>query len=134
MTAALVQQQNLPAERSSSRARPQLRVLDQAAARQRRRRRGALALLFVVLLTGLFGVAFVHAQLVESQQDLDDMRTRIRELEAEKAQIERAVDEASSPAVVVERATELGMVRAEEPVYLAAVRGPGQAAGGTGGG
>ena len=108
--------------RAPQRSRARLRVVDLAARRRRARRRVALALLFVLVVVGLFGVAFVHAQLVESQQDLDDMRGRIAELEAEKARIERAVDEASAPATVVERAAELGMVRAEDPVYLMAPR------------
>jgi cell division protein FtsL len=84
-----------------------------------------MVLLSVSVVAGLFAVAFAHAQLVENQRELDEIRLRISELEAEKAQIERAVDEASSPAVVVDRATELGLIRAEEPVYLAAVTGTG---------
>ena len=80
----------------------------------------------MVVLSGLFLVAYVHAGLVVSQQDLDVTRTRIAELEAEKARIERAVDEASSPATITGRAGELGMVRAESPVYLFSVRSYGE--------
>lgn len=119
-----------PAERTGARAptrsqRPRLRVLDQAAARRRARRRLAAIALTVAAVAGLFAIALAHAQLVANQHQLDEMRSRMDELEAEKAQIERAVDEASSPAVVVDRAEELGMVRASEPVYLAVVRGTG---------
>ena len=123
MTAALAYpREAVPARQRGATRRPELRVLDQASIRRRARRRNALLLLFVVVLNGLFLVAFVHARLVESQQDLDEMRGRIAELETQLAQIARAVDEASSPAVIVERATELGMVRAENTVFLTAVR------------
>lgn len=122
MTAAVAhRRQAVPVGRRSAAKRPNLRVLDQASIRRRARRRNALLLLFVVVLNGLFVVAFVHARLVESQQDLDLMRARISELETERARIERAVDEASAPSLIVERAAGLGMVRAENPVFLAAV-------------
>lgn len=124
MTAAVARRsQTAPANRRSASTRPKLRVLDQTSIRRRARRRNALLLLFIVVLNALFLVAFVHARLVESQQDLDLIRARIADMETEKAQIERAVDEASAPALIVERAAELGMVRAETPVYLLAVRG-----------
>jgi cell division protein FtsL len=126
MTAAVARRsQNAPASRKATPSRPALRVLDQASVRRRARRRNATLALFIVVLNALFLVAFVHARLVEGQQELDQMRTRISELEEERARIVRAVDEASSPAVVVERANELGMIRAEEPVYLLAVRAHG---------
>jgi len=126
MTAAVAyRSQTAPTRKRSAapkpKPRPNLRVLDQATIRRRARRRNAVLTLFIVLLSALFLVAFVHARLVESQQDLDLMRTRIGELGADKAQIERAVDEASSPSIIVERAAELGMVRAENPVFLTAV-------------
>lgn len=126
MTAAVASRSTTaPATKRSpvgrSAVRPRLRVLDQAAIRRRARRRNAVLALFVVVLGALFGVAFVHAHLVESQHDLDLMRARIAELEAERALLERAVDEASSPGLIVDRARRLGMVRAEGAVYLAAV-------------
>lgn len=123
MTAAVApRHQTAPDPGRDRSSRPELRVYDRSAARRRARRRNALVMLFVVVLNALFLVTFVHARLVEGQQELDEIRGRIAELETEKARIARAVDEASSPAVVVERATELGMIRAGEPVYLLAVR------------
>ncbi len=127
MTAALAPTRtSAPARRRapSSRAgtRPRLQVLDQESIRRRARRRNATLLAFVVVLNGLFLVAFVHARLVEGQQDLDVLRSQITDLRAEKAQMERAVNEASSPAEVVLRAEALGMVRAAEPVYLQPTR------------
>jgi len=77
---------------------------------------------FVVVLVGFFLVAFVHASLVAGQQDLDEMRTRIAELQAEKASVERDIEELSAPGRINDRAGQLGMVRAEDPVFLAAVR------------
>ncbi len=102
-------------------ARPQLRVLDQAAVRRRARRRNALILLFLTLLSALFVVAFVHAHLVATQQDLDQTRADIADLRNERSRLERAVDQASSPALIVERAGELGLVRAAQPVFLVSV-------------
>lgn len=102
--------------------RPRLEVLDQAAARRRARRRNALMAAFVLVLVGFFLVAFVHASLVAGQQDLDEMRTQIAELQAEKASVQRGIEESSAPSLIVERANALGMVRAEDPVFLAAVR------------
>jgi len=129
MTAAVAYRSNAtnPRRRTSARpsakrsGRPQLRVLDQVAVRRRARRRHVAILLFMVLLSGLFVVAFVHAQLVATQQDLDETRAEITELRNERARLERAVDEASSPALIVERAAELGMVRAAQPVFLISV-------------
>ena len=122
MTAALVERNRSRAgqARSGSRSRPKLKVLNQQAIRQRARRRHALLALFIVVLCGFFAVAFVHAELVADQQQLDSIRTRIAEAEAHNAKIARAAEEASSPQAIVSRATELGMVRAHEPVYLAA--------------
>lgn len=128
MTAALAyRSQTAPSRRrgpAPRAARPRLRVLDQASVRRRARRRNAVLLAFIVLLGALFLVAFVHARLVESQQELDLMRERIAELQLDKTQLERAVDEASSPALIVDRANALGMVRATEPVYLISVAPP----------
>ncbi len=122
MTAALVERDRsrVGAARTGSRTRPKLRVLNQQAIRQRARRRHALVALFIVVLLGFFAVAFVHAELVADQQQLDGIRTRIAEAEAHNAKIERAVEERSSPKAIVKRAQELGMVRAHQPVYLAA--------------
>ena len=128
MTAAVAYRNNAePVPRSAAakrRSRPQLRVLDQEAIRRRARRRNAALLLFMVLLGALFAVAFVHAYLVATQQELDQTRNEIAELRNERARLERAVDEASSPALIVDRAGELGMVRAAQPVFLVSVRPP----------
>lgn len=101
--------------------RPKLKVLNQEAIRQRARRRNALLFVFIVVLVGFFGVAFVHAQLVAGQQDLDSIRSRIAEAEAHRAKVARLVEEASAPEVIVSKAEQLGMVRAHQPVYLQAV-------------
>jgi len=128
MTAAVARHNHAdPAPRRSPAERPDLRVLDQDAIRRRSRRRIAMVALFVIVVNAFFAVAFVHAQLVAGQHELDLIRTQITELETEKARIERAVDEASSPSLINEHARlKLGMVRAESPVYLAAVGGFGQ--------
>lgn len=115
----------VPAPRRDPRpapVRPRLEVLDRAAARRRSRRRNALMVAFVLVLVGFFLIAFVHASLVAGQQNLDEMRTHIAELQAEKASVQRGIEESSAPSRIVERANALGMVRAEDPVFLAAVR------------
>lgn len=123
MTAALLDRAStrLPATRQTRRpAGPKLRVLDQVASRRRARHRSALLILFVAVLVGFFAVAFVHAELVAGQHELDAVRTEISQAEARHAELARAVEEASAPAQIVTRATELGMVRARQPVYLTA--------------
>ncbi len=103
-------------------ARPRLELLDRAAARRRSRRRNALMAAFILVLVGFFLVAFVHASLVAGQQDLDEMRTQIAELEADKASVQRNIEALSAPDRLTGRAAQLGMVRAQDPVFLAAVR------------
>lgn len=101
--------------------RPSLRVIDQASIRSRARRRTMAIVTFVVLLAGFFAVALVQAQLVADQHELDVLRGRIMEAEAERARLRRAVEESSAPSAIIRRAQDLGMVRATDPVYLAAV-------------
>lgn len=123
MTAALLDRTSirLPDNRPTRRpSAPKLRVLDQAATRRRARHRSALLILFIAVLAGFFAVAFVHAELVAGQHDLDAVRAEISQAEARHAELARTVEEASAPATIVTRATELGMVRARQPVYLAA--------------
>ncbi len=126
MTAALAPRRSpalpTPTPRRAPVPRPELKVLDQAAIRRRARRRNALLAAFVMVLAGFFAVAIVHAKLVASQHELDVTRAHINDLQAEKARVERAIAESSAPAHIVDRATQLGMVRAEAPVFLVAVR------------
>ena len=105
-----------------ARSRPELTVLDQAAVRWRSRRRLALTFAFILVLAGFFAVAFVHADLVTSQQQLDQMRNQVNDLETEKAQIQRQIEDAEAPGRIVSRAASMGMVRAEKPVFLPAAR------------
>lgn len=124
MTAALARHNpsvGSPAPRRPP-ARPELTVLDQTAVRWRARRRAALAFAFVLVLAGFFGVAFVHASLVTGQQQLDQMRSQVNELQAEKAQVQRQIEDAEAPERIVARANAMGMVRAQEPVFLPASR------------
>ncbi len=100
---------------------PELRVIDQQATRRRARQRNALLGLFLAVLAGFFVVAFVHADLVAGQQQLDTVRAEIVEAELHQAELARLVEQDSAPDVIVARAMELGMVPANEPVFLAAV-------------
>jgi hypothetical protein len=80
-----------------------------------------LAALFVTVVVGFFAVALVHAELVAGQHDLDVLRARIAEAEAERAELARATDEAAAPDRIVSHAQDvLGMVRSNQPVYLEA--------------
>lgn len=101
--------------------RPRLRVLDQQALRRQARRRNFAMAMFVVLIIGFFAAALAQAQLVANQHELDLLRTRIAEAEADRARLERSVEESSAPAAIIEGAEQLGMVRANDPIYLAAV-------------
>ncbi len=77
--------------------------------------------MFVVLIIGFFAAALAQAQLVANQHELDLLRTQIAEAEAGRARLERAVEESSAPAAIIDRAVDIGMVRSSDPVYLAAV-------------
>lgn len=102
--------------------RPSLRVIDQASLRSRARRRTMALTTFIILLAGSFAVALVQAQLVANQHDLDLLRGRLLEAEADRARLARQVEEASAPGAIIEHAElELKMVRAVDPVYLAPV-------------
>ena len=101
---------------------PKLRVVDKADLRRRRRRRTLLTLAAAFVTTALFAVALLYGQIVEGQQDLDTMRSDIAQAEADRAKLERQVAIASTPDAIVQRAFELGMVRAIDPQYLIAVR------------
>jgi len=108
----------------SSRARavrPKLRLLDQEAVRRRALRRNLALGMFVVLIIGFFAAALAQAQLVANQHELDVLRSRIAEADAERSRLERTVEESSAPGSIIEQAEGLGMVRASEPIYLAAV-------------
>lgn len=116
-----------PAKKNDAAARkqakkPKLRVVDKAALRRRRRQRTLLTFAAVIVTSALFGVALLYGQLVEGQQDIDELRTEIAQAEAERARLEREVAVASTPEAIVQRAFQLGMVRALDPQYLVAVR------------
>jgi cell division protein FtsL len=100
--------------------RPHLKVLDQQAIRRRARRRNLAMTLFVVVIVGFFAAALAQAQLVANQHELDQLRIQIAEAEANRARLERQVEESSAPSAIIQRASEIGMVRANEPIYLAA--------------
>jgi cell division protein FtsL len=102
--------------------KPKLRIVDKAALRRRARRRTLLTLAAAFVAAALFGVALLYGQIVEGQQDIDTMRADIARAEADRAKLERQVAIASTPDAIVQRAFDLGMVRAIDPQYLIAVR------------
>ena len=110
---------------TGDRKRPKLRVVDKAVLRRRARQRTLMTLSAGLVTVALFAVALLYGQLVEGQKDLDTMRSEIAQAEAERARLEREVAVASTPDAIVERAFELGMVRAVDPQYLIAVRAVG---------
>ncbi len=99
-----------------------LRVVDKKVIRRRRRQRTLISLSGAVVTVALFGVALMYGQLVEGQQDVDELRAEIAQADADRARLEREVAIASTPEAIVQRALELGMVRALDPKYLVAVR------------
>ena len=111
-----------PAPRPAKKAKPKLRVVDKKAIRRRRRQRTLLSFAAALVTVALFGVALMYGQLVEGQQQIDELRADIAQGNADRARLEREVAIASTPEVIVERAFELGMVRALNPQYLVAVR------------
>ena len=121
-TARRSSQKSTTRSRSGNEKRPKLRVVDKAVLRRRARQRTLLSLAAGLVTIALFGVALLYGQLVEGQKELDTMRAEIAQAEADRARLEREVAVASTPDAIVERAFELGMVRAVDPQYLIAVR------------
>ncbi len=125
-TARQLRPERTRSERSKSdkAARPNLRLVDPRIAQAKTRRRRIVALSMAVLIAGMFVVAYAQARLVEGQHELDQLRTEVAEARKERARLERDVVEASSPTAITERARQLGMVRAVEPIYIVAVDTP----------
>lgn len=102
--------------------KPKLRVVDKKVIRRRRRQRTLLSAAAALVTVALFGVALMYGQLVEGQQNVDELRAEIAQANADRSRLERDVAIASTPEVIVDRAFDLGMVRALDPQYLVAVR------------
>lgn len=118
-----------PTSQPKQEKRAKLRVVDPAALRRRRWQRSLLVVLTALVTAVVFGVVLLYGQIVEGQRELDGLRGEIAEAEAERARLERAVAEASTPDAIVQRAFQLGMVRALEPEYLIAIRPAGEPTG-----
>jgi cell division protein FtsL len=100
---------------------PLLRLVDRAGAKSEARRRLIVTLSITAVVLTLFAVALVQARLVQSQRDIDVLNAKIVLVEAERAQLARDVIIAESPAGILDRADQLGMVKAVEPVHLTAI-------------
>ncbi|MEZ5379011.1 MAG: hypothetical protein R2733_21110 [Acidimicrobiales bacterium] len=102
--------------------KPKLRVVDHHRLKQAARRRRMGLWVAGAVAVGMFVSALAQAELVRGQQELNQMRQQVADAQAEQARLEREIVMASAPQVVVERARNLGMVRATEPQYFPAVR------------
>ena len=114
-----------PAPRREA-ARPSLKVVDARAVNRRRRQRRVLVALGGIFMIGCFVVAAAQAVLVQGQRELDDVRLQIAEAEGEQDRLVQQLVDARSPETIIARAEALGMVRADDPVYLVAVRAEGE--------
>ncbi len=110
-----------PATETNSAQPVDLGVITRGALRWRRFRRFMFYLAFALLGLVLLAVAGVHAELVQGQQEVDQLSVEIRQMRDQRAALQRQVDEASSPVAIIGRAGQLGMVRAQDPVYLTVV-------------
>ena len=121
MTAALAPRQTPKVKSTRSYRPPVLEVIDRGLDRRRRRLRRASMLLFGLVLCALFMVAFVHARLVESQRELDQINGRITELQNEANRLRSGIEERSAPDYIVGRAEQdFGMTLPGPSVYLRA--------------
>jgi cell division protein FtsL len=103
---------------------PLLRLVDKATIPSESRRRLIVTLSVGAVVIALFAVALIQARLVQTQRDVDALYAEIESMEAERAQLANEVVHAESPEGIIARAIELGMVSAQEPVHLEAVRSP----------
>lgn len=104
--------------------RPKLRVIDQRRMQRAVRRRRLVFAVASTLIAAMFVSALAQAELVRGQQELNGRRSAVASVTADRERLEREIVVASAPHVIVERARAMGMVRATEPRYLAAVRAP----------
>ncbi len=107
---------------------PFLRLVDKAAIKSESRRRLIVTLSVAVVVVALFAVALIQARLVQTQREVDALYAEIETVEAERAQLANDVVHSESPDRIIARAKELGMVPAQKPVHLAAVRAPSKSA------
>lgn len=107
-------------------AKPALRLINAAIMRRERRQRRLVLLVATIFALVMFVVATAQAQLVQGQRELDAQRAAVSAAKSEKLRLERQIVVASAPQVIVERATAMGMVRAQDPQYLIAVRSIGE--------
>ncbi len=102
--------------------RPRLRVVDDSNLRLGARRRrvrllGVIAI--VVVVASLFGLAALHAVLIQGQVRVDTLTKQVAEEQANYQLLRRKVAELESPQRVVDEAVgRLGMIKPERVNYL----------------
>jgi cell division protein FtsL len=99
-------------------ARPRLELHTRRQLRLRRRR-GVLACLVVLTVFALlFGIVAMQVLIVQTQRRIDAADQRIAAEQLRSQRYESALAVYESPGYVLQRAAELGMVRADSPEYL----------------
>jgi cell division protein FtsL len=96
--------------RRPARRRASLRVVDVQSRRRARRVRGMLWCFGVMIVSSLVAVVGFHVVLAQSQVQLDRLEQSVGEEQHRYEQLRFEVAALSSPARIVSRAAELGMV------------------------
>ncbi len=89
-----------------------LRLVDTAARRRERRRRLLLRIWAVGIVAAAFVGVGVHAFIAQGQMSVDTIDSKIARAQAAVGETRLTVAEAQSPAVIVQRAKDLGLTAA----------------------
>jgi cell division protein FtsL len=108
-----------PLRTPSSTRKPRLRVVDSQTRLQTRRVRRVAWLLGALVVVALFAAVAFHVQLAQGQLELDRLERQTATAREQYQQLRLEYAQQSSPAAIVARATEQGMVPAGGvPTYL----------------
>lgn len=104
-------------------ARPDLRVAPEGYRRRRRVRIAATAAAVAISVT-LFAVVGFNVVLAQHQIELQSLQRKLQVEETRYYELRNEVAQASSPASIVEKATELGLVHSPETYLTAQIPPP----------
>lgn len=87
--------------------------------RPRRSRRVFATALLAVMFLVLFGTVAFHVQLVKGQQHIEELNRQAEQSQDRYHELRLHLDRLSAPQRIVSKAKSLGMVPAEDPIWLA---------------
>jgi len=105
-----------PRPAAPSRGRPRLRIVSTPAAG--RSRVGFILLCVTILVGAMLGALMLNTAMAATAYDLNDQRIRLAQLSETEQSLAQQVHHLQSPVVLEQKATDLGMERAEDVRYI----------------